>query len=326
MADHDGGYKLLFSHARMVEDLIRGFVREDWVEELDFSSLEKLPANFINDKGGERRDGDVLWRLRWGKGPWLYVYILLELQSKVDRYMAVRMLTYVGLLYQDLIRRKLVGADGRLPPILPVVLYNGDATWRAAREMASLVEDGPAGLERYRPRLEYFLLDEGRIAGGELEHLQNVAAALFRLERSKELGDMKQVLEALLEWLNKPEHRELRRAFGSWMGNVLLPLRMPGVEIPQMADLQEVKTMLADRVVEWTREWERGGFKKGAESARQGALSEVRSVLVRHLEARFGLLSEDARYRLEAIDSLEALTEMIGRVPLARSLDDLGLG
>lgn len=68
MADHDGGYKLLFSHARMVEDLIRGFVREDWVEELDFSSLEKLPTSFINTKGGERRDGDVLWRLRWGTG------------------------------------------------------------------------------------------------------------------------------------------------------------------------------------------------------------------------------------------------------------------
>lgn len=86
--------------------------------------------------------------------------------------MAVRMLTYVGLLYQDLIRRKLVAADGRLPPVLPVVLYNGDPPWRAARDVASLVEAGPAGLERYRPRLEYFLLDEGRIAGSELEHLR----------------------------------------------------------------------------------------------------------------------------------------------------------
>ncbi|HJX29867.1 MAG TPA: Rpn family recombination-promoting nuclease/putative transposase [Thermoanaerobaculia bacterium] len=317
MADHDGGYKLLFSHARMVEDLIRGFVREDWVEELDFSSLEKLPTSFINDKRGEHREGDVLWRLRWGKGPWLYVYILLELQSTVDRYMAVRMLTYVGLLYQDLIRRKLVNADGRLPPILPVVLYNGDTPWRATRDVASLVEDGPAGLERYRPRLEYFLLDEGQLGKSDLEPLQNVAAALFRLERSREPRDLEPVLKALLEWLRQPEHRELQRSLASWLRNVLLRARMPNVEIPEMADLLEVNTMLADRVVEWTREWERGGVEK--------TLTKVRAVLVRHIEARFGPLAEGARERLDAIDSAEALAEMIGRVPLARSLDDLGL-
>ncbi len=39
MAKHDGSYKNLFSHARMVEDLLKGFVQEEWVENLDFSTL-----------------------------------------------------------------------------------------------------------------------------------------------------------------------------------------------------------------------------------------------------------------------------------------------
>ncbi|HEY2289294.1 MAG TPA: hypothetical protein VGM86_01215 [Thermoanaerobaculia bacterium] len=44
MAEHDSGYKLLFSHPEMVEDLIRGFVHEDWVRDLDFTvaSIEEL--------------------------------------------------------------------------------------------------------------------------------------------------------------------------------------------------------------------------------------------------------------------------------------------
>src|SRR6185503_17132957 len=42
VADHDNGYKMLFSHPEMVADLLRGFVREDWVKELDFSTLEKV--------------------------------------------------------------------------------------------------------------------------------------------------------------------------------------------------------------------------------------------------------------------------------------------
>jgi hypothetical protein len=46
--------------------------------------------------------------------------------------MAVRMLTYVGLLYQDLIQSGQLNRDKMLPPILPVVLYNGDGQWTSA--------------------------------------------------------------------------------------------------------------------------------------------------------------------------------------------------
>jgi hypothetical protein len=40
--NHDTGYKLLFSHARVVEDLLRGFVGEDWVEGLDYTTLKDV--------------------------------------------------------------------------------------------------------------------------------------------------------------------------------------------------------------------------------------------------------------------------------------------
>lgn len=63
MVDHDGGYKRLFSHPEMMADLLRGFVREDWVADLDFTSLTKYPTTFINEQLRERRD-DVIWRLR----------------------------------------------------------------------------------------------------------------------------------------------------------------------------------------------------------------------------------------------------------------------
>ena len=41
------------------------------------------------------------------------------------RHMAVRILVCTGLPYQDLIRRGAFGDDGRLPPVLPVVPYDG---------------------------------------------------------------------------------------------------------------------------------------------------------------------------------------------------------
>lgn len=41
---HDTGYKWLFSHPRVVEDLMRGFVGEDWVAERDFTPWRKSVA------------------------------------------------------------------------------------------------------------------------------------------------------------------------------------------------------------------------------------------------------------------------------------------
>lgn len=97
---HDSGYKLLFSHPAMVADLLKGFVAEDWVRELDFTTLEKQSGSYVSDDLRPRAE-DVVWRVRW-RDRWLYVYLLLEFQSEVDPFMAVRLLVYVGLLYQDL--------------------------------------------------------------------------------------------------------------------------------------------------------------------------------------------------------------------------------
>ncbi|MBF0303721.1 MAG: Rpn family recombination-promoting nuclease/putative transposase, partial [Desulfamplus sp.] len=51
---HDTGYKLLFSHPELVKDLLTGFVKEDWVKEMDFSTLESVETSFITDDLRER--------------------------------------------------------------------------------------------------------------------------------------------------------------------------------------------------------------------------------------------------------------------------------
>jgi len=142
--DHDHSYELLFCHPEMVADLLRGFVREDWVNNVDFRSLEKVSGSYVAADLRERED-DVIWRVRLEQD-WLYVYLLIEFQSTIDRSMAVRVLVYLGLLYQDLIRMGQSTVDGRLPPVLPVVLYNGERRWDAPEEISDLIVLVPGGL------------------------------------------------------------------------------------------------------------------------------------------------------------------------------------
>jgi predicted transposase/invertase (TIGR01784 family) len=329
VAEHDGGYKLLFSHPEMVADLLRGFIGEDWVREIDLSTLEQVPGDYVTP-GLSSRESDIVWRVRWGNGNLLYIYLLFEFQSTVDPWMALRMTVYLGLLYQELLRRQEIPRSGKLPPVLPLVLYNGNALWGAARDVSELIEEIPGGLERYRPRLRYCLLDEMRMADSELESLRNVAAALFRLEKSRGPDDIQRVVTALLEWLRGPEFAELRRSFARYLLKNLLPARMPGIEIPEVADLQEVKSMLAERVTEWTQQWKQEGLEEGLQKGRQegqeDALEQARGVLMQDLEHRFGPLPQEIRRRIETIASIRELTELSIRARPAPSLAALAAG
>ena len=131
MPDHDNSYKLLFSHQEMVRDLLVGFVQEPWLAEIDFSTLEKVNGSYVSDDLRSRED-DVIWRVRL-KDRWLHPYILLEFQSSVDAYMALRVMTYLGPLYQDILRQGQQPAGQKLPMVLPIVLPNQAATRNEAR-------------------------------------------------------------------------------------------------------------------------------------------------------------------------------------------------
>jgi len=308
--DHDHSYKLLFTHPEMVADLLRGFVREEWVKELDFSTLEKASGSYISDDLRDRHD-DIIWRIRWKNiqeknqnSAWLYVYLLIEFQSSVDWFMAVRIMTYVGLLYQDLIRSKAVKTNEPLPPVLPIVLYNGDPRWQAPADIADLITPAPGELDRYRPHLHYLLLDEGSYHDHELASLRNLTAALFRLENSRTPEDVQQVLRALIVWLQSPQQSNLRRAFTIWLKRVFLPGRMPEVAFDEIQDLQEVTNMLSERVKDWTKNWEQQGIEKGLQKGLQEGLQKGKmDLLLRLLEWRFGAVSETISARVKQADS-----------------------
>jgi len=329
MAKHDNGYKLLFSHVSMVADALRGFIKEDWVQEVDFETLERVEGSYVSDDL-RKRESDMLWRVRW-KDRFLYVYILLEFQSTVDRFMAVRAMTYLGLLYQDLIRQKALTPSGKLPPVFLLVLYNGRQRWGAALDVADLIEPVPGGLKAYRPHLRYALLDEAQIPEMELESERNVAAALFRLEKSRDLKELRRQIGRMAAHPQLDE--ALRKSVHTWLTQVLLPARFPDLSVAEARSLEEVNTMLAERVMEWTREWKKEGVQEGLQKGRQEGLQKGRQegvhafqeFLLSEMADRFGPVPKTIRRRVEKIQDLDELKRLGKRLLAASSLDDLGI-
>ena len=271
---NDPAYKWLFSRPRMVRDLLRGFAARGWSGALDFASLAPLPPDYVSDDLRQRH-GDLVWRVRFQGDRWLYLVLLLEFQATVDRAMAVRMLAYTALLYQKLIADGALRGDGALPPVLPIVIYNGRRPWTAASDVSELIASGGPDLARYQPSQRYFLLDEGRLGSADLPR-GNLVSALIALETNRDGARLPALLETLLGLLREQGDAELVRAFLAWVGQVLRSRRFRGMDPESLPRLEEMRTMLEETVREWTAEWVAEGREQGLEQGREQGLEQGR--------------------------------------------------
>ena len=98
---------------------------------------------------------DMVWRVRFrgrseeeGDDAWLYLVLVLEFQAEVDFLMPLRIRNYVDNFHMEQWRGKKFLSASRLPPILPIVIDNGNSPWSAAPRVIDLVTPGATRNER----------------------------------------------------------------------------------------------------------------------------------------------------------------------------------
>lgn len=309
--DADASYKLLFSAPEVVRDLVLGFIPDAWLHSLDYSTLEKMPGSYVTEDFRHRAD-DVVWRVRAG-GEWVYLYLLIEFQSKNDPWMAVRIMTYVGLLYQDLIRAKQVLPGKKLPPVLPIVLYNGEARWTAATDIAHLIPKAPGLVAQYLPQLQYLLIEHNQYSNEQLQGLSNLVAAIMAFEQPESEQALLALVDQLGLWLQ--DNPELQRTFAIWIRAVVLRQSRHHLVLPKVQDLKELQMTLARRFDQWEQAYEERGRQDGLQKGKG-------ELLRRQLIHRFGPLSSPLLERV-AQASGEQLELWSLRVLDARRLEEV---
>ena len=308
---NDPIYKRLYAFPEMVEDLLRSLFPAETLGAVDWASLNRLPTEYVRDDLRRRR-GDAVWRVELhagdGRGDYLYILVLLEFQSTTDETMALRVLEYTAMLYRELLRED-SATPGRLPPVLPVVLYNGDSRWRAATDARELVLDAGPNLAPYQLCQRHIVLDE-RHASADDMRLRKLTRAVVLLEQSRTPQQLAQVAALVRDWLGSSGRAELKLAFRDWLW--VLGRRLVGdgdkpAAAPPELTLEEAAMTLEERVISWREPWIRHGMEQG--EAR--GLDRERGLLRRQAQARFGadaaerlfalLAQEDDQQRLEAI-------------------------
>ena len=324
--DPDATYKSILSYAIMVEELMHWLVADRHgmhalVDALDFSTLTRMHEQSVSDAGAalHRHSNDMVWRVNLrergendsdapggradrtasppgdegaqpeASGPWLYLVVMLEFQSTVDYLMPLRIRNYVDNFYMEHWRGRRFRSTDRLAPVLPIVLYVGNARWTAARRVIDLVTPQATqtgGTEsgapwRADPRFAgdgYVLLDSLRVRPEDLRH-DNAAALLAGLENPSD-ETYAGLLAALQQRLRAPEFRGLKKillAWAAWQARRRLGLELEVedmMEADRLEDYGDVEAYFAARI-QARKEEHRAEGPGGRRRPRRGAAGVV---------------------------------------------------
>ena len=134
----------------------------------------------------------------------------------------------------------------------------------------------------------------------QLANQQNIVSALFRLENAPNIEHIGKVLPLLLTWLQHPDQDELRRDMATWFRHKLhLNHLLDAATDPQLTTLEEVQSMLEEKVAQWRRELVLQGKQEGKtegklEGRSEGTVIGLRqgqqALITKQLTHRFGLL------------------------------------
>jgi predicted transposase/invertase (TIGR01784 family) len=249
----------------VVEDLLHSFVHEKFVQELDFKSLKKLNVKFVPVSDQSRR-ADVVYEIK-SHGQSAYIYLFLEFQSSVDRFMSMRMARYMFEFYQEV--QRLTKAEC-LKPGFPILIYNGDRKWTAPTNFRDLLY--PSAIpDRYLPRFTYFKIAINEIPKRELVRIRNAVAAVFYVENStpEDIAKSRKELVSLLSAVLKNEGAELVQAIVERINRTQKTSRKSST-IRTISDLTEVSSMWETAVKKHDRKvFEQGSSEAKMESARK---------------------------------------------------------
>ena len=222
---HDGFFRENFVRPAIARDVLRHTLPPELLADLDLERLVISPDTFVTE-ALRKIYSDLIYQIPY-RDTQLSVYILFEHKSQPEHWVLLQLLRYTlasGELYRDQNPQAKT-----LPPIYPLVLYHGQAHWRAPAHFHDLIDPLPESIKPFVPQFGYALHDisaksRTEIKGEVLSRLVQLALRHIHSdqpgERFRELLELMakvsrdptalDILESLLR-LRCPRHRATRR-------------------------------------------------------------------------------------------------------------------
>lgn len=327
----DNGFKKIFGNKQLFCEFIKSFVNIDILKNIKPNDIEDISGRFITIYN-ENRDSDTVKKIKL-KDEEFFVICLIEHQSTVHHLMSFRILEYMVLIWKDYIEKTDMEAQKenkntqpsklksfKLPPILPIVFYEGKTKWTSEIEFKNKVVLSDI-FEKYTPKFEYELVDLNKYTKQDLLKLNNLLSLILLIDKIKSSNDFELLKEIPKEYVNRvieDTPNELLKMIADIVKNFLEKVNVPLEEIENITEkiyerrFIEMFTMFEEYDVQATRkEAEEIGYKKGIQEGIQKGVQEG---------IQKGKIEGIKTYKIEIAKKLLKLGESIDKIEILLEL------
>jgi len=243
----------------------------------------------------------------------MFLYILLEFQSSIDYRMPVRLLFYMSELIKSYTENNSeeYGKKNKnflIPPIVPIVLYNGSETWDVPTEFRSIIKNQDL-FDNSLLNFKYLLFDINRLNKEELLNNKSISSMIFLLDRKMK---PKEFIETIISIEPNFDNLEKGNKEGmiSWLSNSFEPkLAKMAVNILLKKDGDKMTFNNANLWTEYGVECKNLGIQEGLTKGLQEGLTKgIQEGLIKgKIECKIEDIFEELRTLGEIPKELEEL-------------------
>jgi len=314
---HDALFKAAFSKPRHARGLLRSLVPEPLARRIAWSSLRIESGIAVGDEDLDEQRMDLVYSARAGKRR-ILIYVLAEHQSKVDVWMAFRLLCYLVAIWKGY--RAEHPRARKLPAILPIVVHHSPTGWTAPVAFEDMLDADAellAALGPYIPRFRFLLDDLSKQTDGDLRARTRMTAggrvAILSLKHGRDQVAVR--IQVLSPDGRAPAARDV---LASVLRYILETSRAEPATLRELL-ARQVGREAAEEIMTTAEMLRREGEARGEA---RGKVQGKREALLLQLRHRFGRLPAVATARIENAAAGE-LDVWFGRVLTAASLDDV---
>ena len=308
-------------------DLLSVVLPQNIIARMDMESVYVEDVSYLDENLAKHFSDLVLTLDLKNSSTQVKVYCLLEHKSSAYPLVGLQLLRYMALQWTDLVDNKKITGT-KLPPIIPIVIYQGGQTWKVLNSFHDLIEFPSEEFKAYIPDFEFIFFDIPGVDKNRLQEIQNKVVLHFYLAMLKTLHspELKEILPDLVEGLCKTLNSRTVMDYISIFYRYILRT----TDSVNREDMQHALNILPQGgeyimntlAEEWQKEGEQRGIIIGEQRGEQrGELKTVRQLLLVTLQDRFDLLPQFVINDIKSIESPETLNELFRKTLRCESLD-----
>ena len=310
---HDRFFRESFGRLEIARNYLEEYLPADLRRLLDLKEMSLQDGSFI-DEAMKAHQTDILYQVGLRSGEPVFVYFLFEHKSYPDAQVAFQLLRYLVRLWE---RQE---KDGQpLAPIIPLVIYHGEAVWQIPTEFASILT-AEAELRPYLPNFHYLLGDFSHLSDevirGQiwLQVSLSVLRAIFNPHLRAELDEL---IELVFQLSNKRTGLEYIRTILYYLSRATERVSRQDLQQALLQQGAEGRKLMNTIAQEFIQQGIEQGIEQGMQ---QGMEVAMRHNIVELLHLRLGIPETKFQDKLAQIQKLDDLRLLVRH---AATVDDI---